>query len=265
MIQNLLSESRLLLGTARYASPEVIERPRLQASGARMVTVSLRRHAPASNGGEKPWELLRAVPESPSSPTPPGAAQVKEAVTTAHLARELFGTNRIKLEVIGDEYTLQPDPFGLVEAARVLIGEGFEVFPYMTEDLVVAERLVGAGCRILMPWASPIGSGRGIANPFALKTLRARYPEATLIVDAGIGKPSQAAEAMEMGFDAVLLNTAVALAHEPVRMAEAFSLAVRAGRAGFEAGLMSVRESASASTPVIGTPFWQREKENVQV
>lgn len=261
MIDKILSESRLLLGTARYASPEVMKAS-IQASGTRMVTVSLRRHAPASNGGEKFWEILRGSGVA-ILPNTAGCRSVKEAVTTAHLARDLFGTNRIKLEVIGDEYTLQPDPFGLVEAARVLIAEGFEVFPYMTEDLVVAERLVGAGCRILMPWASPIGSGRGIANPFALKTLRARYPTTVLIVDAGIGKPSQATEAMEMGFDAVLLNTAVALAREPVRMAEAFSLAVRAGRAGFEAGLMATRESASASTPVIGTPFWQVGKQNV--
>lgn len=262
MVQETLIESRLLLGTARYPSPEVMKTA-IGASGTRMVTVSLRRHSPASKGGQKFWEILRTCGVA-ILPNTAGCRSVKEAVTTARLARELFGTNRIKLEVIGDEYTLQPDPFGLVEAARILIGEGFEVFPYTTEDLVVAERLVNASCRILMPWASPIGSGRGIANRFALETLRARFPfpQFTLIVDAGIGKPSHAAEAMEMGFDAVLLNTAVALARNPVRMAEAFSLAVRAGRAGFEAGMMSARESASASTPIIGVPFWQAEKQN---
>jgi thiazole synthase len=177
-------------------------------------------------------------------------------VTTAELARELFGTPWIKLEVIGDDETLQPDVVALVEAAGILQRDGFEVFPYTTEDLSVANRLVDAGCRVVMPWASPIGSGQGITNRNALETLRARLPDVTLIVDAGLGAPSHAAEAMELGYDGVLLNTAIAKANDPVGMARAFALAVEAGRTGYEAGLMPPRDFASPSTPVVGTPFW---------
>jgi thiazole synthase len=134
--------------------------------------------------------------------------------------------------------------------------DGFEVFPYCTEDLTVVGRLVDAGCRVVMPWASPIGSAQGILNKPALKLLRSRFPDITLIVDAGLGAPSHAAEALELGYDAVLLNTAVAKADDPPRMARAFALAVEAGRLAYEAGLMLPRDIASASTPVVGTPFW---------
>ena len=189
-------------------------------------------------------------------PNTAGCHSVREAVTTAKLARELFGTSRIKLEVIADPETLQPDVIGLVEAAPILIKDGFEVYPYCTEDLGVAQRLVDAGCRVIMPWAAPIGSARGITNREALKLLRQRLPDITLVVDAGLGAPSHAAEALELGYDAVLLNTAVAKADDPVAMANAFRLAVDAGRTAFEAGLMTPRDFASPSTPVVGTPFW---------
>ena len=152
-------------------------------------------------------------------PNTAGCRTVKEAVTTAHMARELFATDWVKLEVIANDDTLQPDVFGLVEAAAHLTKDGFKVLPYTTEDLSVAERLLAAGCEVLMPWAAPIGSGRGLANPYALKSLRAYCPGVPLVIDAGIGAPSHAAEAMEMGYDAVLLNTAVAKAGDPVRMA----------------------------------------------
>ena len=165
-------------------------------------------------------------------------------------------TPRIKLEVIADDETLQPDVVGLVEAAAILVKDGFEVFPYCTEDLSVAERLVEVGCRVIMPWAAPIGSARGITNRDALKLLRQRLPDITLVVDAGLGAPSHAAEALELGYDAVLLNTAIAKADDPVSMARAVRLAVEAGRAGYEAGLMHARDLASPSTPVVGTPFW---------
>jgi thiazole synthase len=151
---------------------------------------------------------------------------------------------------------LQPDVVGLVEAASALSRDGFKVFPYCTEDLTVAARLIDAGCEVIMPWASPIGSAKGIVNPYALKTLRARFPNVPMIVDAGLGAPSHAAQAMELGFDAVLLNTAIAKADDPVGMAKAFRFAVEAGRAGFEAGLMEPRDLASPSTPIVGTPFW---------
>ncbi len=166
----------------------------------------------------------------------------------------------IKLEVIGNDDTLQPDPFGTVEAARILCAEGFEVFPYTTDDLVVAEKLVSVGCRIIMPWGSPIGTGQGLRNLEALKTLRQRLPGITLVVDAGIGRPSHATQALELGFDAVLVNTAVALAHDPVRMAQGFAAAVEAGRWGYEAGMMEASSRAQASSPTVGIPFWHQEE-----
>ena len=246
-------DSRLLLGTARYPSPAILAQA-IHAAKTQIVTVSLRREAGGSRGGESFWTLIR---ESGARvlPNTAGCRTVKEAVTTAQMAREVFGTDWIKLEVIGDEDTLQPDVFGLVEAARVLVGDGFCVFPYMTEDLVVAEKLLDAGCRVLMPWAAPIGSGRGINNIFGLRSLRAHFPQTPLIVDAGLGAPSHAAAVMELGYDAVLLNTAVSRAGDPVAMARAFALGVEAGRAAFLAKPMMPRDFARPSTPVIGRAF----------
>jgi len=246
-------DCRLLLGTARYPSPAILAQA-IRAAKTQIVTVSLRREAGGSRGGESFWTLIR---ESGARvlPNTAGCRTVKEAVTTAQMAREVFGTDWIKLEVIGDEDTLQPDVFGLVEAARVLVGDGFCVFPYMTEDLVVAEKLLDAGCRVLMPWAAPIGSGRGINNIFGLRSLRAHFPQTPLVVDAGLGAPSHAAAVMELGYDAVLLNTAVSRAGDPVAMARAFALGVEAGRAAFLAKPMTPRDFARPSTPVIGRAF----------
>jgi thiazole synthase len=246
--------SRLLVGTALYPSPTVMQAA-IRASGAGIVTVSVRRESAGGKTGDAFWSLIREL-EVKVLPNTAGCRSVREAVTTARLARELFGTSWIKLEVIADDETLQPDVTGLLEAAGILVKDGFDVFPYTTEDLSVAMRLVDAGCRVVMPWASPIGSARGIVNRDALKLLRQRLPDVTLIVDAGLGAPSHAAQAMELGYDGVLLNTAIAKAADPAAMAGAFRRAVEAGRAGFEAGLMDARDFASPSTPVVGTPFW---------
>ena len=245
--------SRLFLGTAQYPSPAILARA-VEAAAAEVVTVSLRRESGSARAGQGFWSIIQGLGVR-VLPNTAGCHSVKEAVTTAQMARELFQTPWIKLEVIGDHDTLQPDVFGLVEAARILAADGFEVFPYTTEDLIVAERLLDAGCRVLMPWGAPIGSGRGLANPFALRILRARYPEVPLVVDAGIGLPSHASQAMELGFDAVLLNTAVAKAGDPVQMAGAFRRAVEAGREGYLAGPMGERDMAVPSTPVLGTAF----------
>jgi thiazole synthase len=242
--------SPLMLGTAQYPSPAILAAA-VRASGAEVVTVSLRREAGGSLAGQAFWSIIRDL-GTRVLPNTAGCRTVKEAVTTAYMAREVFGTPWIKLEVIGEEDTLQPDVFGLVEAARVLTEEGFQVFPYTTEDLVVAERLLAAGCRVLMPWGAPIGSGRGLNNVFGLKMLRAHFPDVPLVIDAGLGLPSQAAAAMELGFDAVLLNTAVAKAGDPIGMAKAFALAVEAGRRARHAIPMEPREMASPSTPVLG-------------
>lgn len=168
------------------------------------------------------------------------------------MARELFNTSWIKLEVIGHADSLQPDPFALVEAAKILCAEGFEVFPYTTEDLIVGEKLLAAGCQVLMPWGAPIGSGQGLNNLTGLRAMRAWFPDTPLIIDAGIGAPSQATQAMEMGFDAVLLNTAVAKARDPIMMAKAFGHAIEAGLDAYQAGLMEKRDMASPSTPLFG-------------
>ncbi len=242
--------SRLLLGTARYPSPESL-REAISRSRAEIVTVSLRREAASAKSGGRFGDFIKSLGVR-VLPNTAGCHAVREAVTTAKMARDLFETNWIKLEVIGDDQTLQPDPFGLVEAATLLAKDGFEVFPYMTDDLVVAERLIDAGCRVLMPWGAPIGTGRGLVNPAALQVLRQRFPKIALIVDAGIGKPSHATAAMELGFDGVLLNTAVAQALDPPAMAEAFAGAVASGRLAFEAGIMRVRDNAAASTPLLG-------------
>ena len=246
-------QSRLLLGTAQYPSPAILL-DAIRASRCQVLTVSLRRESGGDRNGQGFWSLLRGAGVH-VLPNTAGCYSVKEAVTTAHMARELFETKWIKLEVIGENDTLQPDVFGLVEAARILCEDGFEVFPYTTEDLVVADKLVGAGCRVLMPWGAPIGSAQGLNNPSALRRLRGHFPEVPLIIDAGIGLPSHAVQAMEMGFDAVLLNTAVVKAGDPVAMARAFALAIEAGQLAHHADAIEAREMASPSTPVLGKAF----------
>lgn len=246
--------SRMFLGTAQYPSPQVLERA-VKAAAVDVVTVSLRREGARDKGGQRFWDMISGLGVR-VLPNTAGCRTAREAIATAQMARELFETDWIKLEVIANDDTLQPDLFGLVEAATVLASDGFKVFPYTTEDLGAAERLLAAGCELLMPWGAPIGTGRGLANPYALRTLRNYFPGIPLVVDAGIGAPSHAAQAMEMGFDAVLLNTAVAKAGDPVAMAAAFSAAVKAGRTAYVAGMMEVRDMAAPSTPVAGTPFF---------
>lgn len=244
--------SRFLLGSAGYPSPQVLS-DSITASGTQVVTVGLKRTLAAA--GDNGFVARIVASGVRLLPNTAGCRTAREAITLAHMARELYGTHWIKLEVVGDEHTLQPDPWGTVEAAAQLIKDGFAVFPYCTDDLVTCQRLLDAGCELLMPWGAPIGSGQGLINPFALRTLRARLPGVPLVVDAGIGAPSHAAAAMELGFDAVLLNSAVSQAVDPVRMARAFGLAIEAGRAAYEAGVMAPQDMAVASTPVSGHPF----------
>lgn len=245
--------SRLFIGTAQYPSPAVLETA-ARDSRASVLTVSLRREAGGGRAGETFWSLIRGLGLR-VLPNTAGCRSAREAITTAQMARDVFGVDWIKLEVIGDDDTLQPDVFGLVEAAKALTDDGFKVFPYTTEDLIVCERLLGAGCEVLMPWGAPIGSGRGLNNPYGLRALRAHFPDVPLIVDAGLGAPSHAAAAMELGYDAVLLNTAIAKAADPALMARAFAQAVEAGRAGYLAGIMEPRDMAAPSTPTLGRAF----------
>lgn len=245
-------DSRFFIGTARYPSPAVLQQA-IAASGAQVATVGLKRQL-AAGGAPNDLQLIRdsGVHVLPNTA---GCYTAREAVNIAKMARELYRTSWIKLEVLGDEYTLQPDPYETLVAARELVKDGFQVFPYCTDDLIVCQRLLDAGCQILMPWGSCIGSGQGLLNPPALRTLRARLPGVPLVVDAGIGSPKDAVQAMELGFDAVLINTAVAQADDPVTMARAFRLAVEAGHLAHESGIMARQEMAVPSTPVAGRPF----------
>jgi thiazole synthase len=248
--------SRLLLGTARYPSLKIMEEA-IRLSEVEVITIALRRQAAHAEASKDFWAMIQSL-GCHLLPNTAGCQSAKEAIMIAEMARSVFNTHWIKLEITCDDYSLQPNPFELISATEELIRQGFEVFPYTTDDLAVCERLASIGCRIIMPWAAPIGSGKGINNPFALKLLRQRLPNITLIIDAGIGAPSHAAAAMELGYDAVLLNSAVALAASPAQMAHAFAKAVAAGRMAHESGLMPSREFASPSTPIVGKPFWHQ-------
>jgi thiazole synthase len=249
-------QSRLMLGTSRYPSPRVLEEAVRKAKPA-MLTASLRRqNVSAGDAPNRFWEMLAEL-DVPVLPNTAGCHSIQEVITTAQMAREVFNTPWIKLELIGDDYTLQPDTLNLVEAASHLIKAGFKVLPYCTDDLVLCQRLVDVGCQAIMPWAAPIGTGKGPINPYALRTLRERLT-VPMIVDAGLGLPSHACQVMEWGFDGVLLNTAVALAIDPIVMAGAFASATQAGRDAFLAGTMTEQHAAQPSTPVLGTPFWHQ-------
>ncbi len=247
--------SRFLLGTARYPSPKVLHEA-IVASGTQVVTVGLKRTLAAGADSGYMAGLRETLAETKARllPNTAGCRTAREAIQLSYMARELYDTPWVKLEVIGDEHTLQPDMFETVAAAEQLVRDGFVVFPYCTDDLIGCRRLLDAGCPLLMPWGAPIGSGQGLLNRAALRVLRERLPDTTLIIDAGIGAPSHAAQALELGFDAVLLNTAVAQSRDPVAMARAFRCAIEAGRVARHAGLIAAQDFAVPSTPVGGAP-----------
>jgi thiazole synthase len=240
--------SRLIVGSGKYPSLAV-QREATLASGAEMVTVALRRVDPKAPPDQN---VLAHLPEGVTIlPNTAGCYRVEDAVTTAHLGRELFGHALVKLEVIGDERTLFPDVPATLEAARVLVADGFTVLPYVSDDPVACQRLAELGCAAVMPLAAPIGSGLGIRNPANLRIILETV-EVPVIVDAGVGTASDAAEALELGCVAVLMNTAIAGAKDPVRMARAMRLAVEAGRLAYEAGRIPRRLYANASSPLDG-------------
>ena len=242
--------SRLLVGTGKYRSFQEMARCHA-ASGAEVVTVAVRR----VNLDDKTKESMLDYIDRTRLfilPNTAGCYTADEAVRTARLAREVGLSNWVKLEVIGDERTLFPDNAGLVEATRILAKEGFVVLPYTNDDLVNAKRLIDAGAAAVMPLGAPIGSGLGIQNITNLRILREMITDVPLIVDAGVGTASDAAVAMEMGFDGVLMNTAIAAAEDSEKMAEAMRLAVEAGRLAYLAGRMPKRLYASASSPLAG-------------
>ena len=237
--------SRLIIGTGKYRSFEEMKAAH-RAAGAEMVTVAVRR-VPLDRSSESFLDHLD--PSLALLPNTAGCYTAEDAVRTARLAREALGTELIKLEVIGDQSTLFPDNEQTLEAARVLVREGFTVLPYFTDDLIMAKKLLDAGCAAVMPLAAPIGSGLGVQNPANLAIMREQLPDATIIVDAGVGTASDAAIAMELGADAVLMNTAIAEARDSEKMASAMRLAIEAGRLAYLAGRMPKRLYASASSP----------------
>ncbi|HYE64867.1 MAG TPA: thiazole synthase [Pyrinomonadaceae bacterium] len=241
--------SRLIIGTGKYRSYEEM-RAAHRASGAEMVTVAVRRVPLLDRTVESFLDHLD--PSLAILPNTAGCYTAEDAIRTARLAREALQTDFIKLEVIGDQTTLFPDNEQTLEAARVLVREGFVVLPYFTDDLITAKKLLDAGCPAVMPLAAPIGSGLGVQNPANLRIMREQLPDATIIVDAGVGTASDAAIAMELGADAVLMNTAIAEAQNPEQMATAMRLAIEAGRLAYLAGRMPKRLYASASSPLTG-------------
>lgn len=242
--------SRLIVGTGKYKTMELMEAA-LRASGADMVTVAIRR----VNLNDRPAdEFWRHLPKDMVIlPNTAGCYNAADAVRVSRLAREALDTPLIKLEVLGDPKTLLPDAAGLVEATKILVAEGFQVLAYTNDDPILAKRLEDLGVAAVMPLAAPIGSGRGIQNPIHIQFIREAVTSVPVIVDAGVGTASDAAVAMELGVDGVLMNTAIAEAQDPVRMASAMRLGVDAGRRAFLAGRMPRREYAQASSPVTGT------------
>jgi thiazole synthase len=240
--------SRLIVGSGKYASFEQ-QLEATRASGAEMITVALRRVDLAAPKSEN---VLGYIPDGMTVlPNTAGCKTVEDAVTTARLGRELFGHGLVKLEVIGDDRTLFPDGAATLDAARILVAEGFEVMPYISDDPVACQRLAALGCVAVMPLAAPIGSGLGIRNPANLRIILETV-ECPVIVDAGVGTASDAAEAMELGCTAVLMNSGIAGAKEPVQMARAMKLAIEAGRLAYEAGRIPRRLYANASSPLDG-------------
>ena len=241
--------SRLFVGTGKYKTPELMTRA-LTASGASLVTVAIRRVSLTDRSPESFWNHL--PPSMTILPNTAGCYTADDAMHTARLAREALNTPLVKLEVLGDPKTLLPDTVALLEATQQLVKEGFVVLPYTNDDPIMAKRLVEAGAAAVMPLASPIGSGRGILNPLHIRFIREQIQSVPVIVDAGVGTASDAAAAMELGVDGILMNTAIAEAEDPVLMAESMKLAVDAGRKAFLAGRIPRKRFASASSPIDG-------------
>jgi len=239
--------SRLIVGTGKYPSLEIMQQAH-QASGTGMVTVAIRRINLDDPTGKT---MLDYIDRSRYTilPNTAGCTTAKEAVLTAQLARELLETDLIKLEVIGDAQTLYPDTAETIVAARELVRDGFTVLPYIVDDPTACKRLEDAGCAAVMPLGAPIGSGLGICNRYSISII-VEHASVPVIVDAGVGTASDAAIAMELGVDAVLMNTGIAAAGDPVKMARAMRLAVESGRLAFEAGRMAKKLYANASSPV---------------
>ncbi|CBH24347.1 Thiazole biosynthesis protein thiG [Salinibacter ruber M8] len=242
--------SRILVGTSRYPNPQVML-DALEATGTELVTVAIRRVNIENPAPESHLDLLRRGGYE-VLPNTAGCYTAREAVLTARLAREALGTDLLKLEVIGDDETLMPDVEQLLDAAKTLVDDGFTVLAYANDDPITCRKLADLGCAAVMPLGSPIGSGMGIVNPYNLRIIREMIEDTPLIVDAGIGTASDAVTAMELGYDGILVNTAIAQAQHPVDMGRAMRKAVEAGRSAHRAGRIPRRLYAEASSSMEG-------------
>lgn len=256
-IGTLELKSRLFLGSSQYPDPDTLAKC-IETSGTSLVTVSIRRMDVKTQNEFSLIGLLKKLGVS-LLPNTAGCYTSQEAVLTAELSREALQTNRIKLEVIGDEYTLYPDSVELLQAANELVKKGFEVYPYCSDDVVLCQRLADLGCVCVMPLGSPIGSGRGIQNPYNISVIKKKV-SVPVIVDAGIGTASDACRALELGVDGVLINTAIAKAGYPIQMAQAMRDAVVAGRNAFLARRITMQEHADVSTPEEGKVEYYKMK-----
>ena len=248
-IGNYELASRLIVGTGKYPSLDIMQQAH-EASGTSMITVAIRRINLDDPTGKTMLDYIDRTKYT-ILPNTAGCYTAKDAVLTAQLARELLGTDLIKLEVIGDPHTLYPDTVETIAAAKELVADGFTVLPYIVDDPTACQRLEDVGCAAVMPLGAPIGSGLGICNPYSIAIIKERAT-VPVIVDAGVGTASDAAIAMELGVDAVLMNTGIAAASDPVMMAHAMRLAVESGRLAYRAGRMAKRLYANASSPMEG-------------
>ncbi len=243
--------SRLWMGSSHFPNWNVFASA-CELAKPGFITLSLRRQT--ATGGQSYWKLIRSL-DIPILPNTAGCFSAHEAIQLAEISRDTFETDWIKVEVIADEQSLHPEGPELIRACEVLIQKGFKVLPYCSDDLSICKALTDVGCRALMPLGAPIGTGLGLLNPFNLERLRYRFPKIPLILDAGLGKPSQATQVMEMGFDAVLLNTAISQSVNPAEMALAFLEAVSAGHRAFKAVPMPAQPNAQPSTPSMDMPI----------
>ena len=246
-IANMEFNSRLLVGTAKYKDADTMKRA-IVASGAEIVTVAIRRMPVNEPSFSYVYEFIKEQ-NLTVLPNTAGCYTVRDAVLTAQLGREALGTNFVKLEVIGDERTLFPDNEGLLEAAKVLVEDGFTVMPYCIDDPIVCRKLEDIGCAAVMPLAAPIGSGLGVRNPYNIRII-VEHSNVPVLLDAGVGTASDATFAMELGVDALLMQTAISEAKDPIKMAEAMNKATVAGRLAFEAGRIPKKLYATASSPI---------------
>lgn len=256
-IGTLELRSRLFLGSSQYPDPDTLAKC-IETSGTHLVTVGIRRIDAKTQNEFSLIGLLQKLGVA-LLPNTAGCYTAKEAVLTAELSREALQTNRIKLEVIGDEYTLYPDSVELLKAAEELVKKGFEVYPYCSDDVILCQRLCDMGCVCVMPLGSPIGSGRGLQNPYNISIIKKKV-SVPVIVDAGIGTASDACRAMELGVDGILINTAIAKAGYPVQMAQAMRDAVLSGRNAFQARRITMQEHADVSTPGDGKVEYYKMK-----